>query len=259
MKFYLGVHVPGWLFREQFADVPLFISHNQMRRRKSMTGAATRWALDSGGFTQLSKNPEGWPKGCEEPYVEAVTKYMGTGTLDFASQQDWMCEPWLLHGRSVQEHQERTVANYLRLCELAPDLPWLPVLQGWEIGDYHRHIDMFASAGIELTRYNRVGIGSVCRRQASDQIGAIVTSVASRGIRAHGFGVKLRGLEKYGQHLASADSMAWSFGARRQPPLPGCHHGRDGTGNCANCPIFALAWREKVLAALNVTINGEAA
>lgn len=247
MLFYLGTHVPSWLFREDFTGIPLFISHNTIRKRKSMTGATTRWALDSGGFTQLSKNEDGWPDGCEEPYVEAVRRYMTTGTLDFASQQDWMCEPWLMNGRTVREHQERTVANYLRLVELAPEVPWLPVLQGWELDDYHNHIDMWATAGIDLPSMQRVGVGSVCRRQASDQIGEIVSSIAGRGISIHGFGVKMKGLEKYGHHLGSADSMAWSFGARRADPLPGCHHGKDGTGNCANCSRYALRWRSKLL------------
>lgn len=247
MKFYLGVHVPGWLFREEFRGVPLFISHNQMRKRKSMRGAVTEWALDSGGFTQLSKHEDGWPRGCEEPYVEAVYRYMETGTLAFASQQDWMCEPWLMHGRTVREHQERTVSNYLRLRELAPELPWLPVLQGWELGDYVTHVGTWLEAGIDLTTFPRVGVGSVCRRQATDDIGRIMGLLSEGGISIHGFGVKKAGLKKYGHLLGSADSMAWSFAARRDDPLPGCRHGKEGTGNCANCPRYALRWRGQLL------------
>ena len=250
MKFYLGTHVTGWLFKPEFKDVPLFISHNTMRKRKSMTGAVTRWALDSGGFTKLSQNPEGWERGCEEPYVEAVYRYAETGTLDFASQQDWMCEPWLMNGRTVEEHQERTVENYLRLVELAPDLPWLPVLQGWELDDYVTHVGMWMEYGVDLRTFERVGVGSVCRRQATDDIGAIMSLLSGGSISVHGFGVKKAGLRKYGQHLGSADSMAWSFGARRTDPLPGCHHGKYGTGNCANCPRFALQWREELLTSM---------
>lgn len=250
MKFYLGTHMPGWLFSPEFVDVPLFISHNTMRKRKSMQGAVTRWALDSGGFTQLSRHPEGWPKGCEEPYVEAVYRYMQTGTLDFASPQDWMCEPWLMNGRSVQEHQERTIENVVELMRLAPDIPWGKVVQGWKDWQYHQHIDMYAEAGIDLTKEPIVGVGSVCRRQATDDIGEIVSSIAARGIKVHGYGVKKQGLAKYGQHLASADSMAWSFGARYEDPLPGCRHGKDGIGNCANCPAYALRWRGELLSTL---------
>ena len=78
----------------------------------------------------------------------------------------------------------------------------------------------------------------------------IVTSVAGRGIGLHGFGVKTLGLRKLKDLLSSADSMAWSTDARylKSGPLPGCAHGVGGKGNCANCPIYALRWREKLLA-----------
>jgi hypothetical protein len=253
VKFYLGTHRPNWLFHEDFRDVPLFVSHNRMRERKGVGEAVTEWALDSGGFTQLSSHPEGWPPGCEEPYIEAVRRYMQTGTLAFASQQDWMCEPWLMHGRTVRQHQEKTVANYARLKDLAPDLPWLPVLQGWKLPDYHDCLDMFTDAGFDLPSEMRVGVGSVCRRQATSEIEEIVESLAEKGLSIHGFGVKTQGLGKYADKLASADSMAWSFRARRSEPLPDCHHGKTGTGNCANCPRYALQWRAKLLAKIGVT------
>lgn len=247
MKFYLGTHVPSWLGKPEFAGVPLFISHNTLKNRKSMPKAVTRWALDSGGFTQLSSNEDGWPKGSEEPYVEKVRFYRTAGGLDFASPQDWMCEPWLMNGRTVQEHQERTVENYLKLRELAPDIPWLPVLQGWDLRDYVTCVGTYMEYGVDLREYPRVGVGSVCRRQATDDIGAIFKVLDEGGISCHGFGVKMKGLEKYGHHLGSADSMAWSFGARHKPPLPGCSHGKDGTGNCANCSRYALRWRRQLL------------
>jgi hypothetical protein len=47
--------------------------------------------------------------------------------------------------------------------------------------------------------------------------------------------------------LASADSLAWSFQARRAAPLPGCSH-----ANCANCLRYAAAWRERALGRLDV-------
>mgnify|MGYP000181470407 CR=1 FL=1 len=59
--------------------------------------------------------------------------------------------------------------------------------------------------------------------------------------------------------LASADSLAWSFAARREPPLPG--HDEPGPGrraghkHCNNCPEFALAWRDQLLARLRVAAS----
>lgn len=245
--FYLGTHMPGWLGRPEFTGIPLFISHNTLKKRKSMPKAVARWALDSGGFTQLSSNQDGWPPNCEEPYVDKVRFYRTAGGLDFASPQDWMCEPWLMNGRTVAEHQRRTVQNFLRLKELAADIPWIPVIQGWELDDYVACVELYLENGIDLRQYRRVGIGSVCRRQATDDIGAIFQLMHEEGISCHGYGVKVQGLEKYGEYLGSADSMAWSYGARWDPPLPGCNHGKTGEGNCANCPVYALRWRANLL------------
>src|ERR1700728_2833528 len=51
MVFYLGAHQPHWLWR---AGVPLFVSHRQLARKRQLRPALARWALDSGGFTELS-------------------------------------------------------------------------------------------------------------------------------------------------------------------------------------------------------------
>ena len=61
-------------------------------------------------------------------YAEAVRRYRDEiGQLAFASQQDWMCEPFMLQktGLTIEEHQRRTVNNFLELQSIAPDLPWL--------------------------------------------------------------------------------------------------------------------------------------
>lgn len=68
-----------------------------------------------------------------------------TGGLAWAAIQDWMCEPTIIRrtGLSVEEHQERTMLSWLELNNIAPELPWLPVLQGWTRGDYLHHIDAY--------------------------------------------------------------------------------------------------------------------
>jgi hypothetical protein len=79
----------------------------------------------------------------------------------------------------------------------------------------------YTAAGVKLAAA-LVGLGSVCRRQASGGIAAIMRELHALGPCLHGFGVKTRGLAGYADGLASADSMAWSYAARRRPPLPGC-------------------------------------
>lgn len=50
MRFFLGTHHPHWLADARFMDVPLFVSHRQISRYKTLPRAVGEWALDSGGF-----------------------------------------------------------------------------------------------------------------------------------------------------------------------------------------------------------------
>jgi hypothetical protein len=49
--FFLGTHQPNWLT----LGVPLFVSDRRLRRYRTLPRAAAPWALDSGGFTELSQ------------------------------------------------------------------------------------------------------------------------------------------------------------------------------------------------------------
>src|SRR5690606_660428 len=126
-----------------------------------------------------------------------------------------MCEPFVLKktGKTVVEHQSLTIDSLKALEDASPDIPWMPVLQGWEESDYWRHIEEYQRRGVSLRDYPVVGIGSVCRRQATNEIASLVRSLSAEGLRLHGFGVKIGGLKKIADCLASADSMAWSYGA----------------------------------------------
>lgn len=243
MNFWLGTHEPSWLARSD-VDVPLFVSHRRLARYKRRLPVSTApWALDSGGFTEL--NLHGRWVTTEAEYVSAVRRYAGEiGNLAWAAPMDWMCEPFVVAktGLSVEEHQRRTVDNYISLRAAAPTLPFIPVLQGWTLADYLHCVDLYTAAGVDLTTLPLVGIGSVCRRQNTAEVDYIVSTIAGLGIALHGFGVKTVGLQRYADQLSSADSLAWSYRARNAPPTPGCTH-----KSCANCPRFALKWRDKVL------------
>ena len=250
--FYLGAHMPHWL---ALTDVPLFVSHRRLAGRKTLPRALGPWALDSGGFTELQMFGR-WVTTPAE-YVAAVRRYRDEiGQLQWAAPQDWMCEPVVIAGGrvgpvtfagtglSVDEHQRRTVQNLLELRELAPDLPFAPVLQGYTPADYERCADMYAAAGIDLAAEPVVGIGSVCRRQASSEIADLIHRFAERGIALHGFGVKTLGLAEAAAGLASADSMAWSTRGRH---VKGCTSSHVTEANCLR---FALAWRDGALTAI---------
>lgn len=246
---YLGTHETSWLSK---AGVPLFISHRRLERiRTSLPVAAAPWALDSGGFSEISLYG-GW-RTTPAAYVDAVVRYdTEIGKLEWAAIQDWMCEPDMVArtGLSVLEHQKRTVGSYLELAALwaqasDTELVYMPVLQGYRVEEYLQCMDMYADAGVNLGAVPLVGVGSVCRRQHTDEIRAVFEAILERdpGLPVHGFGVKLQGLREYGNLLATADSMAWSFNARKNPPLPGCSH-----RSCSNCIKWALQWRRKIAA-----------
>jgi hypothetical protein len=224
----------------------MFVSRRTLSPRKSLPQALGPWALDSGGFSELSMHGK-WTIGPKEYASEVRRFYDEIGKMSWAAQQDWMCEPFMLKltGLTLREHQRRTTENYLMLREIAPDLPWVPVIQGWNVDDYMRSVDRFISAGVDLDKLPIVGVGSVCRRQHTIGASTIFASLAALGLQLHGFGVKIAGLRRSSASLASADSMAWSMKGRRSPPLPGHTH-----MNCANCLEYALMWRQDILRSL---------
>lgn len=244
--FYLGTHRPAWL--EQ-TGVPLFVSRRTLAARRRLPRALGRWAMDSGGFSELSMHGK-WTIG-STPYAAEVRRSVSEiGGLDWAAIQDWMCEPWILAktGLDIAEHQARTVQSYEDLLAAAPDLPWAPVLQGWQREDYLRHLDLYLRRGHDLRSAPIVGLGSVCRRQATSEAAQLVRELSGLGLRLHGFGLKQGAFARGAHHqLVSADSLAWSFAARRRSGK--CPAGR--AKNCANCLHYALEWREGVLSVMS--------
>lgn len=238
--FYLGTHQPGWLAH---AGIPLFVSRRRLVERRSLPRAIAPWALDSGGFTELDMHGR-WTVDART-YAREARRYLDEiGSLRFAAPQDWMCEPWIIRktGLSVREHQIRTIDNFLELRSFAPDIPWIPVVQGWGVTDYWRHVEDYEAAGVDLAAEPLVGVGTVCRRQALTTAHGIMASLSTAyRLKLHGFGFKKQGLRQCSGFLASADSMAWSLVARREPALPGHSH-----KNCANCLEFALGWRSEL-------------
>ena len=239
MTFFLGTDEPTWLER---VDVPLFISRRRLayRCRKVLPRALSPWALDSGGFTEIHKYGE-WTLSAED-YADEVRRYsVEVGNLEWAAPQDWMCEESALaaSGRTVAEHQRLTTENFLELRDRL-GLLVIPVLQGWVLDDYRRHADAYAKAGVDLANEDRIGLGSVCRRNADSEIAEIVAEFFP--LRLHGFGMKGSGYVANVDRLASADSMAWSYAARFNAPLPGCTHRA-----CNHCERWALKWRKNLL------------
>jgi hypothetical protein len=247
VRFYLGTHQVNWLWDQRFAAVPLFVSFRRLRGRPRLRGAVAPWAMDSGGFTEISMHGC-WTTSVAQ-YVDEVRRIVErVGVPEWIAPQDWMCEPIMLErtGKTIEEHQRLTVANLLELRKLAPALPIVPVLQGYSHASYLRCLAMYEAAGLDLRAEPIVGVGTMCRRQGTEEAEAILRDLAGRGLRVHAFGAKITGLRRYASALESSDSLAWSFNARKHPPMLGCRH-----KSCSSCPRWALRWREKTLGVLS--------
>jgi hypothetical protein len=212
LTFYVGLHQPS--------DAKWFphacISVNRIRARKSPF-VVGRWIMDSGAFSEISQH--GHYRYCVADYANEVRRWAECGELEAAVAQDWMCEPHIVRrtGLSVVEHQRLTIERYDALIDFALPVYVMPVLQGYDPADYARHVEAY---GDRLAPGAWVGVGSVCKRNGSPVDVAHVLNAVHRvrpDLRLHGFGLKktaiLDGTVRALLH--SADSMAWSFHARK--------------------------------------------
>ena len=238
MKFYLGTDNPA---QAEQVRIPWMISITRIGNRKRPLDCLD-WLMDSGGFNMIANH--GRFTVSENEYLESIDRH--GPRLAFC--QDWMCEPFIIEktGLTVRDHQERTLESYLSLS--AKEARIAPVLQGWRPSEYVRHIEMYRTAGVDMSQV--FGLGTVCSRNKDiEAIGWILANIerAAPEIKLHGFGVKTTALSAYHHKFASADSMAWSARGRRDFRFcEGCER-----NSCAHCLDYALLWRCKVLDGLS--------
>lgn len=213
MRFFVGLHHPH---AAQHFDCA-FISVNALRRRRGPFVVGD-WIMDSGAFTEVSTH--GGYRHSVEEYAAEIRRWRGNGRLIAAVAQDWMCEPWIVErtGLSVAEHQRLTIERYDALIACAPGVYIMPVLQGYAPPDYASHIEQY---GYRLRHGMWVGVGSICKRNGDPRaIEEVLLAVhrARPDLKLHGFGLKTTALSSgiVRKLLATADSMAWSFSARKQ-------------------------------------------
>jgi hypothetical protein len=215
--FYIGLHMP-----HQAAHFPrACLSINRLRRRRKPISCEDV-IIDSAAFTELAKHGR-YRHGPEE-YASALRRLHNAVRITIAVSQDYMCEPFMLAktGLTVAEHQRLTIERYDALIAEGLPFPIMPVLQGYQPEEYAAHVRAY---GDRLKPGMWVGVGSVCKRNGRPEaVLAVLWAIHAirPDLRLHGFGVKQTSLEHPGIRslLYSADSMAWSFAARKQ--------GRDG-------------------------------
>lgn len=215
MEFFVGLHQPS--DARHFPEQPVCISVHRLAARRS-DFAVRRWMLDSAAFTTITRHG-GYPEsvGC---YARHIDRWASVGELAWAVAQDYMCEPSMLRrtGLTVTQHQQLTIQRYDALLAEGCAVPILPVLQGYHPDDYAAHIQQY---GERLPLGARVGVGSVCKRNADPlEILRVLRAIrdARPDLRLHGFGLKVTALSHpvVRGWFASADSMAWSYAARKQ-------------------------------------------
>jgi hypothetical protein len=214
-RFYVGLHQPS--DAKHFARA--FVSVNRLIGpvgRKTDLGCAD-WIMDSGAFTEISTH--GRYRSSVDDYAAAIRTWAGRG-LTAAVAQDYMCEPFILArtGMTVAEHQRLTIERYDHLRQLVGDVPIIPVLQGYAPADYVEHLYAY---GARLEEGMWVGVGSICKRNGNPgAIYAVLRAIKRErpDLRLHGFGLKATALGSavICAMLHSADSMAWSYAARRE-------------------------------------------
>jgi hypothetical protein len=174
--------------------------------------------MDSGAFSTIAMHG-GYPAPVDE-YAAQIRRWKSNGNLLAAVAQDYMCEPSMLAktGLTVAEHQRLTVERYDALLRCETGCYILPVLQGYQPEEYVSHIRQY---GMRLAHGAWVGVGSICKRNGSPRaiLDVLIAIKTERpDLRLHGFGLKTIALSNgtIRALLETADSMAWSFAARRR-------------------------------------------
>lgn len=214
MRFFVGLHQPSDASQVDAA----FISINRLRYRRSNFVVAD-WIMDSGAFSTILTHGD-YPEP-PEAYAAHIKRWSTNGNLLAAVAQDYMCEAHMLQitGKTIPEHQRLTIERYDRLAASDTGGVYImPVLQGYAPADYVSHIRQY---GDRLQPGMWVGVGSVCKRNGDvGAIEAVLLAIKRErpDLRLHGFGVKTTALGSrlVRELLYTADSMAWSFAARKQ-------------------------------------------
>jgi hypothetical protein len=178
VRFYLGTHHPAWLWNGTLTDVPLFVSRRALGLKRPKP-ATTPWALDSGGFSELSLYGE-WRTTVPE-YVDYVRRCSEmVGMLEWAAPMDWMVEPFMLSrtGLTLHEHQagpsrtsSSSASKWTRSSPCSRAGPRTTTRRAW----------IYTTGRASTFKAEPlVGVGSVCRRQGTEEADAIFSMLMAR-------------------------------------------------------------------------------
>lgn len=219
-KFYIGLHQTS--DAQHFDRCCIHIARLEGRRKPL---GCNEMLIDSQAFRILELHGEHQLSPIE--YADRLHRARLLCPEIAGVTQDYMCEQYIFDCRerltgkryTVTDHQWLTIQRYMDIRSvLDPSIYLMPVLQGYTPIEYVRHIREY---GDLLPEGAWCGVGSVCKRNGSpSQIRDVLYSIKRYrpDLRLHGFGLKRTALSWawIREALYSADSMAWSFAARKQ-------------------------------------------
>ncbi|MEW6343010.1 MAG: hypothetical protein AB1704_20305 [Pseudomonadota bacterium] len=207
-------------------------------------------ALDSAGFVAMqtfkAKGRQAGPGGFFPWSYGAFLELSVLLRPSWYSAMDLCCEPdatdcgihtdWRIRATAtmlesmlqILESWQAEYAKEVSAVMVANDLkPPVPICQGWELDDYLRSLDLTMEVWDRhswLALPTLMGLGSVCRRDLHHPkygLFAILDGLEGRlpnGTKLHLFGVKGAALDRVKMYpfVASCDSMAFDYGARRR-------------------------------------------
>ena len=171
------------------------------------------WMLDNGAYAAFVRNG-GRHWWSVREFLDRVLRWSSCGSLEATFAQDYLAG-------SGPGYQDATVDRFVATRQAAGEgFPVLiaPVLHGVCPSDYVRHAGMYDGL---LAEDEFIGVGSLVplsRRPLAIRETLEAIKAVRPGWRLHGFGLKLGALSDPAiqRLLYSADSMAWSYSARKQ-------------------------------------------
>lgn len=176
--------------------------------------------LDSGAFSLINKYGD---------YPYDYRRYIAFAKRlkpDYIAIMDYPCEPNSKIDLPIKERIDKTIENAIKLMDLAPNLNWVMVIQGWDVNNYLYCLDKIKEHGL-LTPLT--AIGSVCVRKKLKEVRDIIVTIrreTPKRIKLHCFGLNLRFVRDYTifNSIYSFDSHAWciykGFPKTMQEKLP---------------------------------------
>jgi len=95
------------------------------------------------------------------------------------------------------------------------DHDFMPVIQGKDPQHYERFIELMTAEGLD--RYDRIAVGTVCKRSSTDEILDVVTTVRdhfpNKWVHLFGATLNVYKHDRFDGLFDSSDTAAWNWGA----------------------------------------------